>query len=315
LGGCDSFSSLLSAPLGKEIPEFSSLSTDAVSQVDDPDPTAAWLLDSPTPVMSSPAAGVVLPQAGSAGLGLQQPAKALQAMRASLEVEAMKDRNLDLCKEATSVVSLVRGKRTKVVTTETIRAASASLARVRKSSRLRGSAASTPSLEKAKRLAAERNLDSMTGTDFSVLDVLPDSHLSSVLSDSCIVFTPSAGSPVEALSILRAREKVQAALAAAALRKDMELAASAAREAASSAQGEEGTSAPDTCFADVPTVREMGVDQELGGGSAAAGEAACGAPPSDACPPKRGRGRPRGSTAKKAALAVRKGKKGSSSAR
>jgi hypothetical protein len=137
---------------------------------------------------------------------------------------------MDLCKEATSVVSLVRGKRTKVVTTETIRAASASLARVRKSSRLRGSAASTSSLEKAKRLAADRNLDSMTGTDeFSVLDALPDSHLSSVLSDSCIVFTPSAGSPVEALSILRAREKVQAALAATALRKDMEAASSAAQ--------------------------------------------------------------------------------------
>jgi hypothetical protein len=130
-------------------------------------------------------------------------------MQASLEAEAVKDRAMDLCKEATSVVSLVRGKRTKVVTTETIRAASASLARVRKSSRLRGSAASTSSLEKAKRLAAEWNLDSMTGTDdFSVLDALPDSHLSSVLSDSCIVFTPSAGLPVEALSILRTREKV-----------------------------------------------------------------------------------------------------------
>jgi hypothetical protein len=77
LGGCDSFSSLLSVPLGKEIPEFSSLSVDAVSQVDDPDPVVAWLLDSPTPVMSSPAAGVVLPPAAPASLGLQQPSKAL----------------------------------------------------------------------------------------------------------------------------------------------------------------------------------------------------------------------------------------------
>jgi hypothetical protein len=110
LGGCDSFSSLLSAPLGKELPEFLSLSVDAVSQVDDQDSVMAWLLDSPTLVVSSlaagvvlsPAAGVVLPLAAPASLGLQQPTKALQAMRASLEADAVKVHAVDLCKEATA---------------------------------------------------------------------------------------------------------------------------------------------------------------------------------------------------------------------
>jgi hypothetical protein len=64
--------------MGKEILEFSSLSVEIVSQVDDPDPAASWLLDSPTPnLVSSPAARVVLSPVTSSGLGLQQPTKAL----------------------------------------------------------------------------------------------------------------------------------------------------------------------------------------------------------------------------------------------
>jgi hypothetical protein len=93
----------------------------------------------------------------------------------------------------------------------------------------------------------ERNLNSDAGNpdSFSVLDLLPDSHLSSVISDSCIVFVPSAGSPGEVLSLLRAQEKVQAALAEVAMCKEQEMAARAAREAmtsASSATNEAGIS-------------------------------------------------------------------------
>jgi hypothetical protein len=237
-------------------------------------------------------------------------------MRASLEAEASKEHALDLCKEATSMVSLVRGKCTKVVTTKTIRAALASTTRVRKSSRLRGQVASTSSLEKAKRLAADRNLDSLAGMDdFSVLDSLPDSHLSSVLSDSCIVFTPSAGSPVEALSILRAREKVQAVLAVAALRKDRDSALHAAREAvpsASSAQEEAGAL---SSAAVVSAVSELAGEPAAEAVTAAAGEAAGGSSPAKASRPKRGRGWPRGSRVAKGALAVRKRKGGKSSAK
>jgi hypothetical protein len=119
---------------------------------------------------------------------------------------------------------------------------------------------------------------------------------------------------VEALSILRAREKVQAALAAASLRKEMEAASSAAREAASTAQAQDGTSAPAACDDDLLASRELGGDLAAGEGFAVAGEAACGPSQVSACPPKRGRGRPRGSSSK-AAMAVRKGRKGSSSAR
>jgi hypothetical protein len=58
--------------------------------------------------------------------------------------------------------------------------------------------------------------------DFSVLDLLPDSHLTSVVKDSCIVFSPSEGCPGEALSIIRAKEQVHATLAATARRLRLE---------------------------------------------------------------------------------------------
>jgi hypothetical protein len=232
----------MEASLGPPAGEVS-LSLETGSQVEDPaDPAAEWLLDSPAHVAphslrSSPAAGVVHDsEVSSAGvvLGLQQPAAALEVMRRSLAREEVLPVAMGLHKEMTAVVSLARGKRTKVLTTETIRTktAPATGSRVRKSSRLKGSTSATTSLERAKRLAAERNLDSGKGTDdFSVLDLHSDSHLSSVIADSCVVFVPSAGSPVEALSIIRAKGKVQAALAQAALRKEAEAAARSAREA------------------------------------------------------------------------------------
>jgi hypothetical protein len=275
--------------------------------VDDPDPAAAWLLDSPTPnLVLSPAAGVVLSPVASSGLGLQQPTKALQAMRASLEAEASKASAVDLCKEATSVVSLVRGKRTKVLTTETIRMAPASTTRVGKSSRLRGPAASTTSLEKAKRLAVERNLDSLAGTDdFSVLDSLPDSLLSSVLLDSCIVFTPLAGSPVEALSILRAKEKVQAALAEAAMCKGREAAALTAREAVPSASTIQEEAGASSSAVTVSAIREMDGEPADAADAGMAGKATCGSSPARFSPPRCGR--PRGTRVTRVTLVVRKG--------
>jgi hypothetical protein len=51
-------------------------------------------------------------------------------------------------------------------------------------------------MDKAKRLAAEWNLDTTVGNyDFSILDIYSDSILSSMIMDSRIVFVPSAGSP------------------------------------------------------------------------------------------------------------------------
>jgi hypothetical protein len=63
-----------------------------------------------------------------------------------------------------------------------------------------------PAMEKAQRLVAEKNLE--TGNDFLILDSQSDEHLASILLDSCVTFAPSAGTPCEALSLLRAKEKV-----------------------------------------------------------------------------------------------------------
>jgi hypothetical protein len=57
-------------------------------------------------------------------------------------------------------------------------------------------------------------------------------HISSVIADSCIVFVPSAGSREEAISHLRAKEQVQAALAEAAAKKERQATELATREAA-----------------------------------------------------------------------------------
>jgi hypothetical protein len=118
------------------------------------------------------------------------------------------------CELAKTVPAAVKGKRTKTVVVKTN-----GLGRTttRKSMRNRGAAA-TPTMAKAQQRAAERNLEK--GNPFTVLDPLSDSHLSHVASDSCVVFTPSAGTPIEALSLIRAKERAQAALAEAAFRKE-----------------------------------------------------------------------------------------------
>jgi UDP-N-acetylglucosamine 2-epimerase len=85
---------------------------------------------------------------------------------------------------------------------------------IRKSSTYKGSAANKPVMERAKERAAERNLKK--GNDFIVLDTYSDDHLTSVVADCCVVFTQSAGTPVEALSLIRAKERVQVALASVA---------------------------------------------------------------------------------------------------
>jgi hypothetical protein len=173
---------------------------------------------------------------------------ALEVMRKSMAAEAAKELAMDLRQEATAAVSLVHGKRTKVVTTKTILAIKdkPAGARARKSSRLKGAAASSTSMDKAKRLAAERNLDTAAGKeDFSVSDLHSNARLSSVITDSCVVFVPSAGSPSKALSVLRVKEQVLAALAEVANIMEKESEARAAREAApstSAVQGEAGAS-------------------------------------------------------------------------
>jgi hypothetical protein len=112
-------------------------------------------------------------------------------------------------------------------------------------------------LARAQQLSTEKNLEGrMTligkekGNDFDVLDILPDSHLSSVVTDSCLVFNPSAGEPEEALSIIRAKEKVQAAIAETACRLAREAEAAAAAEVAANQSVAQGEATADQVLAE-----------------------------------------------------------------
>ena len=100
----------------------------------------------------------------------------------------------------------------------------------RKSARLQGSMA-IPATEKAELRAAAKNLDP-TGTsisDFTALDKHSDDHLLRVASDSGLAFESEAGDPLTILSLVRAKENAQAALAHATFL--MEVAAKKASEA------------------------------------------------------------------------------------
>ena len=123
-------------------------------------------------------------------------------------------------------VPVARGLRSKATPVETIR----------KSSRHAGEEA-TPILDRAVRLTADKNAASPkpspapkktpkgTSSDpiFAILQDLPDAHLLQVAADSCVVFPASQGSPAEALSLIRANELAQAALAASRSRLEQEL--------------------------------------------------------------------------------------------
>jgi hypothetical protein len=75
-------------------------------------------------------------------------------------------------------------------------------------------------------MAAEKNLETTKGkakgNDFLVLDVLLDKPILSIVRDNCLLFHPRAGSPEEDISLIRAKEKVQAALAETRRRLDLE---------------------------------------------------------------------------------------------
>jgi hypothetical protein len=112
-----------------------------------------------------------------------------------------------------------------------------------------------------------------------------------------VVFTPAAGTPVEAISLIRAKERVQAALAAVAARKEQELVARAAREAAQPA-AVEGEGIPPAGTAGAPAAVAQ-----------SAGEAE-GLLPATVSSPGHGSGPGRGvrvSRPRRATLAVRRG--------
>lgn len=144
----------------------------------------------------------------------------------------------NLLKELSEVTPLAQARRSKVVYSKRVTSASSSA--VRKSSRTKGAAAGTSALLRAQRLTAEKNLEGKAGNnitkdkgnDFAILDLLSDAHLSSVVRDSCLVFSPKAGDQGVALSIIRAKEKVQVALAETSRRLELEAKVAAAAKAA-----------------------------------------------------------------------------------
>ncbi|KAK1611592.1 hypothetical protein QYE76_035265 [Lolium multiflorum] len=240
------------------------VSEEMVSQVTDL--VGSWIRDSPTIEAASPVSAmedmVVVPVGPrvvrSDGGSGQQPGAVM-----------------DLHGELTASISLAQGKRTKVVpavvetTTKRTMRTTVPATPIRKSARNVGVAA-TSVMKKAQSLAAAKNLElpATTGTDadFSLLPSLSDSHLSSVITDSGMVFAPSSGSPVEALQLVRAKELAQATLAAAAARKARDEQERLAREANVSGVVADAVldDAPSVASEDVLEDSDSGVQASLG---------------------------------------------------
>ncbi|KAK1695684.1 hypothetical protein QYE76_012381 [Lolium multiflorum] len=207
-------------------------SADPDSQLTDPAPS--WVDDSQQA------------EGPPAKLARLSPAKDMTAVEDVEVLDASDDDDLprpgedaarkNLLQEMSHATPLVQARRSKAVYSKRATPSSA----VRKSSRSQGVAAGTSALVRAQRLTAEKNLEGKActdtvknkGNDFAILDLLPDDHLSSVVRDSCLVFSPKLGCPGEALSIIRAKEKVQAALAETSRRLEQEAAVAKAAAAA-----------------------------------------------------------------------------------
>jgi hypothetical protein len=147
----------------------------------------------------------------------------------------------DLQKEALASMPLAQGRRSQAVPYSRRGAVPPTPSTAtRKSTRNGGGKTGASTIGKAQRLAAEKNLEGKckeSGTSAEVLGFLSDSHLSEVILDSGMAFRPSAGTTAEALSLIRAKEKVQAALAATARRLELEAEARAAQALAQAEAG------------------------------------------------------------------------------
>jgi hypothetical protein len=253
------------------------MSTETDSQVTDP--ISSWVAESPS--MGGPPTKITRlgspgrePEADNDGGVVSDSEEEGDVEREAVVAPAM---HKNLLKEAMVDVPLVQGRRSKAI--PYARKNNEVVAAVRKSDRNGDADAGTPALEKAQRLAAEKNLEIVKGknkakgTDFSVLDVLPDSHLSSVVRDSCLIFHPKVGAPREALSLVRAKEAVQAAMAETRHRLEAEELArreeSDAVVAGATTNGDAGTSASNLSPSEAPGVAS-GAEAQVGPGEAAA---------------------------------------------
>jgi hypothetical protein len=189
-----------------EFEEASMLSGDTVSTV--VDPVDVWLLSSPvedgwaSPRLQEMESMVEVEEEVVPHMEAMQelnPSSELlvEEVRGAAPVPKSKEAAIVLDKAAPVVV---KGRRTKTVV---VKASGAGQASTRKSARNR-SASANPTMAKAQQCMAERNLEK--GNSFTVLDSISDVHLWTIDSDSYVVFTPSASTPVEVLSLIRARD-------------------------------------------------------------------------------------------------------------
>jgi hypothetical protein len=158
-------------------------------------------------------------------------------------------------------------------------------------------------------LVAEKSLDKERGMDHVILDLHSDSHLSSVIRDSYVVFNPAADTPGEILSMIRAKEQLQAALANIRQQQEAAAACKAARLAAEREVGEAaGAATPNPAGSEglptqepIPAVQEREFSGPEDAGEVRELETAKGRPiPA--------RGRPKWACANRPVLTVRKGK-------
>ena len=117
----------------------------------------------------------------------------------------------------------------------------------RKSARLHGPEAALPTVEKAQRRAAARNLETGNpSSSFAILQDLPDSHLAAVVHDVGLAFAIEKGTDSEILSLVRAKEAAQAAIAEATFRRDLAAAAQATAGSSSEPDRVEGSTLSET---------------------------------------------------------------------
>nr|XP_051211505.1 uncharacterized protein LOC127328996 [Lolium perenne] len=238
-------------PLGVVVMDHAepSLSAETDSQVTDP--LASWVAESPSidePPLKITRLGAALDiQEGAAASEEATEGSVVKLVTDAGAVEMVRSGRLeagghDLRAEALANLPLAQGRRSLAVTISTRKKKKLVVPTpVRKSGRNQGAAAGTPIMELAQRLAAEKNLETNKakpkGNTSSALDILSDSHITSVVRDSCLLFHPRVGAPSEAISLIRAKEKVQEALAATRRRLELEEEArAAAREAAMPAE-------------------------------------------------------------------------------
>jgi hypothetical protein len=219
-----------------------SWSTDTGSQLTGVDSTG--VVDSP--VAEGPPAKIVRLGPTAEEMADVESVEDVEDLLVTQKLEAARQpKNLQAEVQASS--TLVQGKRTKAVP-YTRRTPATPASATRKSSRNAGAAAGSTALMKAQKRMADKNLETAAnkekGTDFNPLDLLSDNHISKVVKDSCVVFCPSGGMPGEAISLLRAKERVQAALAATARRLELE---ELAKKAAECDLPDEGAGAAGNC--------------------------------------------------------------------